>query len=129
MLDKFNKYIMSIVSDAYKCMDERTLSMPGIQGYIRHLPIIGITEGYPQEIYVNTAKCIIALWKYAKCMNFISPNTTFLDFMGNDIGFKECYNDTELKYELSDGRIVSWQEYLEPLTQMVHRILPHSNNL
>lgn len=50
-----NDYIMSIISSAYRRMNEETMTMPSIQGCIRHLPIIGIEEGYSQDIYNETA--------------------------------------------------------------------------
>lgn len=115
--------VQDTINSAYNRMANKVMSMPSIQEYIRHLPIIGIEEGYSKEIYTDTAKCIIAMWKYAQKMNFISPDTSFMDFMGNSIGFRKLYKGNELKYKLRDGRIVDWKEYLEPLRKLSNSLL------
>lgn len=101
---EMNDYIMSIVSDAYKCMNKGTMSMPSIQGYIRHLPIVGIEEGYPKEIYNEVAKCIVSLWKYAKAKHYITENTSFITFLEEDCNFNKLSDKEILKplKELTD---------------------------
>lgn len=118
MLYTFNDTIV----EAYRLMNTRQMDLPSIQSYIRHLPIIGIEEGYPKEVYAKATKCIVAMWKYAIDKRLISQDTSFMDFMGNDIGFRKLYKGNELKYRLSDGRTVDWKEYLEPLMKLVESI-------
>lgn len=116
--DGMTELIQDTINSAYHRMDSKDISMSSIQGYVRHLPIVGIEEGYSKEVYIDAAKCIIDMWKYAINMHLISSDISFMDFMGYNIGFRRVSNGCELRYELSDGRIVDWKEYLEPLRKL-----------
>lgn len=91
-IDGMSKIVLETIDDAYRHMQNKSLKMYSIKGYIRHLPIIGIEESYPRDIYRKTTQCLIALWQYSVDMGFTGKDKPFLSFLGDDIGLRNVEN-------------------------------------
>lgn len=101
----WSQYIHEVCDDAYKGIHEKSLKKHNVKGIIRHLPIAGIDEGHYQSVYVESTKCLIALWQYSIDMGFTGKDKSFIAFLGDDIDLKnvEGWNRASKELEaLSD---------------------------
>ena len=51
-----------------------------VSAYIRHIPIEGINDGWPNEIYKITKKMIYELYNYSKEMGYILEDMPIEEF-------------------------------------------------
>lgn len=66
---------------AIKSINDRSLDWYGILGYLRHLPIKGKSNGWPNRIYQKSNKCLSQLYQYALKQGYIEKETTFEEFI------------------------------------------------
>lgn len=59
----------------------KELSKTKVHAYLRHIPIRGIDEGWPDEIYVLTDSCLQKLYEYSKEKGFIPVDYPYEDFL------------------------------------------------
>lgn len=62
-------------------IENESLDESGIHAYLRHIPIRGIHNGWPKEIYELSDPCIHALYEYSKDKGFIPQEYTLEDFL------------------------------------------------
>ena len=86
------------IDSAYKLMDNNSMSFESMKGYIRHLPIVGIEEGYPESIYIDVTKCLLRMWEYS-LVNGYTKEKSLTSFLENDMKFKnvEGWDNVSLK--------------------------------
>nr|DAG91849.1 MAG TPA: hypothetical protein [Crassvirales sp.] len=86
------------IDSIYKLMNDDNMSFDSIKGYIRHLPIVGIEEGYPENIYIDVTKCLLRMWEYS-LVNGYTKAKSLTSFLENDLKFKnvEGWNNVSLK--------------------------------
>lgn len=86
------------IDSAYKLMNGNNMSFESMKGYIRHLPIVGIEEGYPESIYIDVTKCLLRMWEYS-LVNGYTKAKSLTSFLENDMKFKnvEGWNNVSRK--------------------------------
>lgn len=86
------------IDSAYKLMDNNSMSFESMKGYIRHLPIVGIEEDYPESIYIDVTKCLLRMWEYS-LVNGYTKAKSLTSFLENDMKFKniEGWNSASRK--------------------------------
>lgn len=87
ILRGMSKMTEDTIASAYKLMDNKEMSFESIEGYIRHLPIVGIEKGYPKSIYIKVLKCLNRMWKYSLEMGY-TEESSLISFLEKDIGMK-----------------------------------------
>ena len=75
---KWEVYIKEMHKDARIRMDNKSLDLPAINAFIKHLPI---TEEWPSRILECSSKLLIELYDYSKQMNFIDNSISFKEFI------------------------------------------------
>lgn len=80
-IDGMCKMIEDLINDAYEAMSHHELSFYGVQGYIRHLPIKGLNDGYPKDLYTKVIKCLLQMWQYSIDMGYIDKDKSFMSFL------------------------------------------------
>lgn len=86
-VDGMSKMIEDTINDAYEAMSHQGLSIYGVQGYIRHLPVRRINDGYSDRIYEESMQCIKRLWNYSKEMSYIDQSISFETFIESGLDF------------------------------------------
>ena len=86
------------IDSVYKLMNGNNMSFESMKGYIRHLPIVGIEEGYPESIYIDVTKCLLRMWEYS-LVNGYTKEKSLTSFLENDMKFKnvEGWDNVSLK--------------------------------
>lgn len=105
IIEAFSKMIEETIEDAYERINEKSMSFGSVKAYISHLPIIGISEGYPKKVYIDVLQCLNRMWKYSLAMGYTKEKSLIL-FLENDIHLKniEGWNKAvvEIKKILDD---------------------------
>lgn len=93
-----SKMTKDTINSAYKLMNDNNMSFESMKGYICHLPIVGIEEGYPESIYIDVTKCLLRMWEYS-LVNGYTKAKSLTSFLENDMKFKnvERWNNVSLK--------------------------------
>ena len=91
ILRDMSKMTEDTIASAYKLMDNKEMSFESIEGYIRHLPIVGIEKGYPKSVYIKVLKCLNRMWKYSLDIGY-TEESSLVSFLEKDIGLKKVMN-------------------------------------
>ena len=90
MKDKYfgytsDEFIKKFAEAQWGDLDERiakgSLTQTGVRSYLRHIPIRGVNEGWPKEMYILTDSCVRKLYEYSQKQGFISENCTLSEFL------------------------------------------------
>ena len=66
----------------YERIAEGTLTQQGVHAYLCHIPIEGVHDGWPKEIYELATNCAKMLYEYSKTKGFIPNDYSYEDFLG-----------------------------------------------
>ena len=70
-----------IINSTFEKIKNQTLSETGVHSCLRHIPIRGYADGYPEELYILTDSCIKELLEYSKAKDFVSKDCTVENFL------------------------------------------------
>lgn len=90
-----NEGMLKLCKDYYADINERiqdsTLSVHGVWGYLRHIPRERETVGYSKNVYVEANKCFLKLYEYSIRKCYIN-NITYDEFLYTDWYHKETFS-------------------------------------
>ncbi len=75
------QYLRELHKSCIKGMVLKELKKDDICAYLRHLPIKGVNEGWPEQIYTISDIIIHELYTYSKEMDYIPRDMDFKDFV------------------------------------------------
>lgn len=82
-----NEGMLKLCKDYYadinKSIQECTLSVHGVWGYLRHIPREKETVGYSKSVYKEANKCFCELYNYSKEKGYIN-DMTYDEFLYKD---------------------------------------------
>lgn len=75
------EYFMDNCNASYKEIHEDSLDMTAIRAYVRHVPVRGISEGWPDWFYEMTDKWLYKVYEYSKQKGYIKDNDGYEVFL------------------------------------------------
>lgn len=74
-------YFKDIKVSILESIKKDSLSKYVIKGYLKHLPIKGIHNGWSEDIYMLSEECLNLLFEYSRNKKYIERDTSYEEFI------------------------------------------------